>query len=285
MSLLGHIRACNAHDLANFTPFVIGDLQYGWVRPAVRALLLARSSAFEARGEAVGVAERHQGYEALSAALQEAALALVDAGLVRKMRSEDFPVCRTWGEAPVAAVNRGAVPAFGLPAFGVHLNGWTRRADGRLALWVGVRARDKAVAPGKLDNIVAGGQPIGLSLMENLVKEADEEASIPEAMARQATAVSAISYVMETDAGLKPDTMFCYDLEIPPDFLPVNADGETESFRLMTIDDVLDTIETTDDFKFNVNLAVIDFMMRHGVLTPDDTPDYFAIKRGLVAGL
>ena len=37
--------------------------------------------------------------------------------------------------------------------------------------------------PGMLDNMVAGGQPAGLSLMENVVKEAGEEAGIPCAVA------------------------------------------------------------------------------------------------------
>jgi hypothetical protein len=37
-----------------------------------------------------------------------------------------------------------------------------------------------------LDNMVAGGQPLGIGLMENVIKECGEEAGIPEAIARRA---------------------------------------------------------------------------------------------------
>ena len=46
---------------------------------------------------------------------------------------------------------------FGITAFGVHLNGLVRGADGTLGMWVARRARSKATGPGKLDQMVAGG--------------------------------------------------------------------------------------------------------------------------------
>lgn len=46
-------------------------------------------------------------------------------------------------------------------------------------------------------------------------------------------------------------------------------DGEVESFELLPIDDVAHTIAETRDFKPNCCLVIIDFMIRHGVLTPD----------------
>src|SRR3546814_6062152 len=99
-------------------------------------------------------------------------------------------------------------------------------------MWTGRRARDKHTYPGMLDNTVAGGQPLGLSLRENLVKECAEEAAIPPALAERAVAVSAISYRHMTEEGFKPDVQFCFDLELPPDFVPRNTDGEIESFQL-----------------------------------------------------
>ena len=68
---------------------------------------------------------------------------------------------------------------------GVHVNGFVRKAEG-LQLWVGRRAKDKATAPGKLDHIVAGGQPFGLSVFDNLLKEL---AADPLAEASRATNV------------------------------------------------------------------------------------------------
>ena len=54
---------------------------------------------------------------------------------------------------------------------GFTSTGWCGRRDG-LHLWVARRAKDKQLDPGKLDNIVAGGVPAGLGLMETLIKEA-----------------------------------------------------------------------------------------------------------------
>src|SRR3546814_9663928 len=85
----------------------------------------------------------------------------------------------------------GGVPLFGVPAFGVHVNGYVATADGP-RLWVGRRAKHKMVAPGKLDHLVAGGQPYGLGLMENVVKEAQEEASIPADLAARARPAGAL---------------------------------------------------------------------------------------------
>jgi len=38
------------------------------------------------------------------------------------------------------------------------------------------------------------------------------------------------------------------------------------------------------EFKFNCNLCIIDFLVRHGVIDPDNEPDYTALAHGLRAG-
>jgi len=35
---------------------------------------------------------------------------------------------------------------------------------------------------------------------------------------------------------------YCFDLEIPPDFIPQPVDGEAEQFKLCTIDEVLSLV-------------------------------------------
>ena len=281
MSFLDHIRSCNAHDLGGFLPFRIGAERVGWVRPEAADVLLRLGDAFVQNGEGLGLAAHIAGFEDRSKALADGAAALVAAGIAPRLRGELYGITNAWGRPPLAALDRGAVPAFGVRAYGVHVNGWRRTADGDIELWLGRRAADKAVAPGKLDNMVAGGQPIGLSLIENMIKESAEEADVPEALARSARPVGCIAYVMEQDEGLKPDVMFCYDLEVPADFTPANTDGEIESFHLASARDAARIVAETDDFKFNVNLVVTDFLIRHGLLDPDAEPDYAEIVAGL----
>ena len=65
--------------------------------------------------------------------------------------------------------------------------------------------------------------------------------------------------------GLRRDTLYCYDLELPEDFTPHATDGEVESFELWPIARALDTVLAGDGFKFNVNLVLIDLLARLGL--------------------
>ena len=92
--------------------------------------------------------------------------------------------------------------------------------------------------------------------------------------------VGAITYTMENETGLKPDMMFCWDLALPAGFQPSCEDGEVAEFRLLPVEEVMEIVETTDDFKFNCNLVIFDFCIRHGVLPPEHS-DYETILKGL----
>ncbi len=200
-------------------------------------------------------------------------------GLIPGWRDEPYPVLRHWGEAPRLQIERAAVPKFGTRGFGVHLNGFLRTPEG-LDMWVGRRSMSKPTGPGKLDQVVAGGQPLGIGIRENMIKECGEEADIDPALAAKARAVGALSYRCERPEGLRDDVIYCYDLELPADFEPHNADGEVEAFYRWSIEQVLETLEGGEAFKFNCALVCIDFLLRHGVLTPE-RPDYEALTHGL----
>ena len=128
--------------------------------------------------------------------------------------------------------------------------------------------------------MVAGGQPADLSLMDNLVKECDEEAHLKPRLVRTAQPVGAISYSFESPQGLRVDTLFCYDLSMPSTVAP-KASEEISRFELMRLSAVLKLIRDTDRFKFNVNLVILDFAIRHGVITAENEPDFERIVAGL----
>lgn len=279
MSYLDRIAECNVHDLGAFRPFRIGDARVGWVRHGLAEELAAHGAVFRVADDGVLLQPDLAGFEERSAAVEEVARRMADAGTIRGWRGERYPVAPSFHAEPLMQLERAAVPHFGIRAYGVHLNGFVRE-EGRLKMWVARRARGKQTYPGQLDNMVAGGQPIGLGLMENLIKECGEEAAIPPEVARRSMPIGAVSYTMETAEGLKPDVLFNYDLELPPDFVPRNTDGEVESFHLMPIEEVAEIVRDTREFKFNCNLVVIDFLVRHGVIGPED-PDYLEIVRRL----
>ena len=285
MSLYDHIVACNTHDLGKFRPFVVAGTMVGWIRHDLAMKLERWPDIFELAGDRVTLLDSVGGVEARTEAVAEVCEALVAEGLLRPHRAEQFPVVAAFGDAPLMRLDRAWVPAFGVTAFGVHVNGYVETPSG-LELWLGKRSADSLVDPGKLDNMVAGGQPAGLSLEENVIKEAAEEASAPAALARQARPAGAVSYAMEVhgelSGGLRRDVLFLYDLRVPADFRPASRDGEHSGFEKMPAAEALRLVDETGRFKFNVNLVIIDFAIRHGVLTPGH-PDYLKLLRGLRA--
>ncbi|KAI6026025.1 NUDIX hydrolase domain-like protein [Pisolithus marmoratus] len=180
-------------------------------------------------------------------------------------------------------LERSACALFGVVTYGVHMTIYQQTNGNEMQIWVPTRSRTKQTWPGYLDNSVAGGIPSGMSAFDSLVKEAAEEASIDEGITRKyARCVGSISYYLQTSAGwLQPEVQYVYDMKIPNDvdptlFQPKPADGEVESFDLLPLSVVIDKMKQ-GLFKANCALALIDFLIRHGYLTPDNDPDFMEI--------
>jgi hypothetical protein len=279
VSYLRHCVACNDYDPGQFVPFVLDGAVLGQVHRASLKRLSEFPDLVSVGTGSVTLPASASDFWSRSAILDRLADRLIAAGDIREKQNELYAVSASFNAAPVCALDRKLVPLFGIKAYGVHLNGFVRTAAG-IELWIGKRARDKAVAPGKLDNLVAGGQPMGLSAIDNLVKECAEEADIPDALARSSVPVGAITYRMMMERGLRDDVLFVYDLALGEDFVPRNTDGEIESFERWPLARVAERVRDTDDFKFNVALVIIDFLIRHGAIAPDH-PDYLALVKGL----
>ncbi|XP_027070811.2 nudix hydrolase 20, chloroplastic-like isoform X2 [Coffea eugenioides] len=202
--------------------------------------------------------------------------------LIPGIRNELFPVVSSFGSPIFFSVERAAAPYFGTKAYGVHMNGYVEK-DGQKYLWVGKRSEVKPTYPGMLDHLVAGGLPHGISCEKNLVKECEEEAGIPSSISGRAVPVGAISYMDIDGHRFKRDVMFCYDLKLPEGFIPRNEDGEVESFKLVPVTHVANIIRSTEFYKANCNLVIIDFLFRHGYITPENI-GYLKLLQSLRSG-
>jgi len=266
-----HIEACtNAELPGERVPFRLGGAAVGWLRPDMLDDLAA-FPALQFAPDSVTLTD--------PAALPGMARALSEQGYFR-WRAEEFDVRSDQAGVSLARIDRGAIPSFGVLAAGAHVNGLVRDGDG-VRLWVARRAMDKLLDPGKLDHVVAGGVPAGLTPFETLVKEAAEEASIPSEIASRARLVSEFGYAMVRPEGLRRDWLYCYDLDLPRAFTPLAADGEVESFELWPIARVAEAVRDTDDFKFNVNLALIDLLIRLDVIRGAEAD---VLRAGLARG-
>ncbi len=266
---LRHIQACNTlPGLEHLHPWRIAGQVVGYV-PAGRAAQLAVLPGWQ---------ETPQGL-ALAAADPAATLAASALALGLRPRGELFDVRPSPEGDSLAVLDRGAIPSFGVIGQGVHVNGLVRRADG-LHIWVGWRAMTKPVAPGQLDNLIAGGTPAGYSAFECMVKEAEEEASVPAALARTARHVARLSYMMDLPEGIRRDVMQVYDLELPEDFTPTPNDGEVDRFELWPARRLQAHLRAASDVKFNVTLALIDLFLREGLIDPGGA-EGLALRQGL----
>jgi len=279
MSYLRHIEKCNFYRADRFLPFIVAGLQVGEVKHAFAEQLVNISDTFHRDTDALYWNPPANKFETRNQVMAELTETLLAARLLHYRHDELYPVTTGLREQPLFLMDRALVPYFGVRAFGQHLNGYIRR-NGEIYMWIARRSLHKRHEPGKLDNMVAGGLPWGLSLQENLTKECWEEAGIPAELAAQARATGHVSYRCETGRGVKPDTMYCYDLELPDDFTPRCTDGEVEEFKLWPLERVAQQVRDSDDIKLNCNLVIIDFLIRHGCIT-EEHPEYTDLVAGL----
>ncbi len=279
MSFLNKVQRCNRRDLRRFVPFSVEGVQYGWLTRERAAVLLNHRKVFQPAAGGVALNPLLSTVKSRSKAIAEITPELVTTGLFAEPRGELYAARNHWSAAPAFHIDRALTPNFGLRACGVHVNGVVRRRW-QTYLWIGTRAESLKVEPGKLDNMVAGGQPADLGLMENLIKECGEEAHLKPRLSRTAKPTGVITYSFEAPEGLRADTLFCYDLPMPAAVKPQPSD-EIARYELLPLSKVLRLVRSSEAFKFNVNLVIIDYAIRHGVITPENEPDFESLVAGL----
>jgi isopentenyldiphosphate isomerase len=232
-------------------------------------------------------------YESRTKAVSTVTQQLHEEGIVTGWRDELYPISPSFYHEPVFAMERVTVPFLGATEYGVHVNGLVLQENkengGReMQMWMARRSKTKSKYPGMLDHVAAGGQPVGLSLSENVLKECFEEAGIPPEIASQglrpAGAISYARYVASKDV-IEDVVLFNYDLYVPPDFQPQVVDGEVEEFFLWSIEKLLASMALNypDPIKPNCYSVIIDFLQRHGYLNPE-IPGYLEVIKELRSG-
>ena len=196
-------------------------------------------------------------------------------------RNELYPIYGP-GRELLLDMERSATPLFGVVSYGVHMTGYTYRNQ-ELMVWTPHRAPTKQTYPGMMDNTVAGGLGTGEQPFACLVREAQEEASLPEQIVRNAKACGTVTYFHIRDARAggetdlcQPECQYVYDLEIPEDVTPKPEDGEAVDFRLLTIGQLQEAL-TAGELKPNCALVLLDFFVRHGIIKAENEPDYIEI--------
>jgi len=281
MGYLRHIQQCNQYQKDQFLPFCIENFCYGLTHKDHATHLTSWPDVFSITDTELSLNPALDTAVKRTEAIEPIMRELYENGVIDSWVGEQYSISTEFNGPSAMLLERAAVAFLGVQGYGIHVNGLVRKPEG-IYVWVAVRSKSKPFWPGQLDQIVAGGQPEGISLMDNLIKEAAEEAAIPKQVAQTAQLVGEIQYRSQTHRGLNNDGIFAYDLWLDETFTPINTDGEVDSFQLMPLEEMARITETTDEFKDNCNLVNIDLLLRLGYI--DSTyPEYSEIISSLYA--
>lgn len=177
------------------------------------------------------------------------------------------------GSREPLSVDRAGHSLFGVVGRGVHLTAYVYTVQG-MKIWVGKRSQNVYTHKGKLDNSVAGGVSAGELPLESIIRECEEEASLPkELVEKHLTPCGVVSWMYYSPphgarsyGSAGPALQYVYDLELPEDVKLQNHDDEVEEYYLWDPATVREKMEA-GEFKPGVTPVIIDFFIRHGLIT------------------
>ena len=115
--------------------------------------------------------------------------------------------------------------------------------------------------PGYFDNLFAGGQPVGISILDNLKKEAFEEAGIQKIVKKNLTKGSTVHYFHEYQDKIHSGIIFNYHLKVENNNFS-NMDGEVDSFISEDALEIHKLLESKT-LKPNCIIPIADFFLRN----------------------
>lgn len=199
---------------------------------------------------------------------------------------EQFPII---GASFDIGIERSAFSLFGIVGRGAHMTVYVRSPErGALLFWVPRRGAAKSTYPNMLDQAVAGGVSRGETPLECIAREANEEAGLSAGVVREkAVSAGTVTWFNVSDerAGgepglMNPGILHVYDLEVGRDVEFRPAEEDIESYSLMEADQVKEALRR-GEFKPSCAMVMLDFFIRHGIITAENERDYDEIAQRL----
>ena len=211
-----------------FIPWLCGATQLGYMSPARAQLLSEHLPCCRVQAQRLDWDAGAWTAAARSAALQDALHALRARGHLPGWRGEAFAFYPDGSETALFQAERAGFYFLGMRSDAVHVNGFTADAG----MWIARRSASKAVDPGLLDNLCAGGVAAGESLLATVTRELYEEAGIRLRPDHGLQAAASVVIGRIRDGGWHTERLHVYDLLLAAGDKPVNRDGEVQEFRL-----------------------------------------------------
>uniref|UniRef100_A0A7S2XRZ1 Uncharacterized protein n=1 Tax=Attheya septentrionalis TaxID=420275 RepID=A0A7S2XRZ1_9STRA len=80
---------------------------------------------------------------------------------------------------------------------------------------------------------------------------------------------------------MKQSLYYSWDLEVDASFRPIAVDGEVAQFRLWTASELEQEVRYGNNLRPAMRLVITDFLMRHGIITPDTESNYTQIRNAM----
>ena len=256
------LRAAQDFDPAAHVPLLCEGQRIGWLRASFAQRLLAWPEIFKRDAGGVHVAEPLANAEDRTNAVADVVRALHREGVITGWRNERYAVVTAFDATPLFHIERAAARFFGTTTYAAHANGYCG-TGGDCEMWLARRSATKPIDPGMLDNLVGGGMSAGIPPLQTIIREAWEEAGIPEALACKAVAAGTLRLLRKVPEGVQSEVIFAYDLELPREFQPHNEDGEVAGFRRVPMAEVVDMLHADADITLDASLVMVKFLVRH----------------------
>ena len=259
------LRAARRFDAGAHVPLLCEGTRVGWLRKAHAQRLTAWPEIFRRDAGGVRIAEALASAGARSAAVDGVIRALHEEGAITGWRDERYAVVTAFDAPPLFHIERAAARFLGTTTYAAHANGYCGRgAD--CEMWLARRAATKPIDPGMLDNLVGGGMSAGIAPLQTIIREAWEEAGVPDALARNALPAGTIRLLREVPQGVQSEVIFAYELELPREFQPHNEDGEVAEFRRVPVSEIIGMLRGEADITLDASLVMLSFLERREYL-------------------
>ncbi|KAF4438422.1 NUDIX hydrolase domain protein [Fusarium austroafricanum] len=201
----------------------------------------------------------------------------------RKFYDEALRVVSSEGEH-VLDMDRSGLDPFGVISYSAHMIGFVKD-EHDIKFWVPERSSTKPTVPNKLDSTVAGVVRSAEQPIDCMLRKVAAEASVSaEYTKANIASCGTISYQMSITSAGKPGCQhiisYLYEMEFKDGVVPRPGNDEVGKFTLMTQESVIAAL-MNGEFVANRAMVWLAYFIRHGILTPENDPDFVEICQRL----
>ena len=280
MQFLKNIHPFKINELDHFVKVMVGGKQIGLTPPDFAYTISNFNDVWQMTDNGLELNDEYCTFEERTKAVDDTFMALSDAGILPPLPDYSAFGGIDWlsvkpheGADALFVVKRFYYSCLGIQVHAVIVNGFTDDE-----YWVAVRGKKVESGAGKLDVIVAGMIRHGESVVEAMYHESQEEACLSPEDLTDAREIALLHLPNLNRYGFLQDEWFhIFDINLKEKTPVVGLPIEVESFRKISIQELMTYLEDGVSIKEHIRLVITDYLIRHGHLN-ESHPGFQKIK-------